>query len=133
METIQHILEHPIISLLPKPILGMLAIYIAFKVLDFITGLLKTWKGVVQYRSHIMRDGVIRWIGELVAISFVLILDLALGLNFYLTGFVMGLFIYKEGGSIAENLATLGIKLPGVVNNALEHYNSEGKDDKGVK
>ncbi|WP_107951373.1 phage holin family protein [Lysinibacillus parviboronicapiens] len=124
---ITQILQHPILALVPKPILYMLLAYFAFKVLDFATGLLKTWKKVVGYKSAIMRDGIIRWISELVAIVFVIILDFMFGLNFYLTGFTLALFLYKEGGSIAENLSALGVDMPGIVRETLEKLNKEGE------
>lgn len=118
-------LHHPILEIVPKAIQIMIVVYLAFKIMDFVTGLLKTWKGVTQYRSNIMRDGLIRWIGELVGITFVIILDLMLGLDFYLTGFTLALFLYKEGGSIAENLKTLGVDMPGVVGETLERFNKK--------
>lgn len=67
-----------------------------------------------------MRDGIIRWIAELVGIVFVLALDLLFGLEFYLTGFTLALFLYKEGGSIAENLKALGVDMPGIVDESIE-------------
>ncbi len=78
----------------------ILLFYFLVKVLDFVSGLLKTWKGVSPYKSLVMRDLIIRWIGELLGIVFVLALNIVLGLNIYLTGFTLALFIYKEGGSI---------------------------------
>ncbi|PET77604.1 holin [Bacillus sp. AFS001701] len=119
--------EINIISLLPKLIQGALLFYFLVKVLDFITGLLKTWKGVSEYKSRVMRDGIIRWIGELVGIVFVLGLDIFLGLNFYLTGFTLALFIYKEGGSIVENLRAIGVVLPAQVEDKLKSFD-KGED-----
>lgn len=116
-----------LLELLPKPIALALGFYFLTKVLDFITGLLKTWKGVVKYQSRIMRDGIIRWIGELVGIVFVLALDFALGLNFYLTGFTLGLFIYKEGGSIQENLKAIDVDLPKEVSEKFKAFKGDGK------
>ncbi|MFD4706108.1 phage holin family protein [Gottfriedia sp. NPDC058432] len=111
-----------IISILPSLIQGALLFYFLVKVLDFITGLLETWKGVSEYKSRTMRDGKIRWIGELVGIVFVLGLDIFLGLNFYLTGFTLALFIYKEGGSIVENLRAVGVVLPAQVEDKLKSF-----------
>lgn len=119
---ITQLIQHPFLSLVPATILYMLLAYFAFKVLDFATGLLKTWKKVSPYQSRIMRDGIIRWIGELVAITFVILLDLMFGLDFYLTGFTLALFLYKEGGSIAENLKTLGVNMPGIVDETIDQY-----------
>jgi len=115
METLQHIIEHPFIAYFPKAIQGLLLVYIIFKAMDFATGLLKTWKGVAAYKSRLMREGLIRWIGEMVAIMFVIVIDIALGLNFYLSGATLALFVYKEGGSIAENLKLLGVNMPGIL------------------
>ena len=120
---LQFFTSHPLLEIMPKPIAILIVAYLIIKVLDFITGLLKTWKGVSDYSSNIMRDGLIRWIGELVGIVFVLLLDWVLGLNFYLTGFTLSLFVYKEGGSIAENLSAIGVEMPGIVNEKLDAFN----------
>lgn len=108
----------------------MFIAYLAFKVLDFSTGVLKTWKRVVAYQSRVMRDGIIRWIAELVGITFVILLDLMFGLDFYLTGFTLALFLYKEGGSIAENLHALGVDMPGIVSETIENLNKKDGDGK---
>lgn len=117
---INQLLEHPLLTLVPKTITAMFIAYFTFKVMDFGTGLLKTWKKVSPYRSAVMRDGIIRWIAELIGITFVLILDFLFGLSFYLTGFTLALFLYKEGGSIAENLKILGVDMPGIVEETIE-------------
>ncbi|MFD2446370.1 phage holin family protein [Bacillus sp. CGMCC 1.16607] len=122
-------LDIHLLNLLPKPIQYALLFYFLVKVLDFITGLLKTWKGVKKYESRIMRDGIIRWIGELVGIVFVFAIDLFLGLNFYLTGFTLALFIYKEGGSIMENLKAIEVDLPGEVKEKFKMFD-RGSGDK---
>lgn len=110
------------INLFPNLIQTMLLFYLLVKVLDFVSGLLKTWKGVSPYKSRVMRDGIIRWIGELVGIVFVMALDIVLGLKFYLTGFTLALFIYKEGGSIVENLRAIGVELPDQVTEKLSEF-----------
>lgn len=122
-----------LLSLLPKLIQTMMILYFLVKVLDFISGLLKTWKGVSKYQSRLMRDGIIRWIGELVGIVFVLAIDYVLGLNFYLTGFTLGLFIYKEGGSIQENLKAIGVELPGEVEEKLNMFDKGTDKDENTK
>lgn len=124
----EKLLEHPLLEIMPKAIAVLIVAYLLIKLLDFVTGLLKTWKGVEEYKSRIMRDGIIRWIGELVAIALVLLLDWVLGLNFYLTGFTLSLFIYMEGGSIAENLSAIGVTMPGIISEKLEAFNPEKKD-----
>lgn len=117
-----------VLDLLPKIIQTMIFFYFLVKVLDFVSGLLKTWKGVKKYESRIMRDGIIRWIGELVGLVFVMAIDFILGLNFYLTGFTLALFIYKEGGSIQENLKAIGVDLPGEVKDKFKAFDKgDGK------
>lgn len=115
-----------LLSYLPQTLKYMTMFYFFIKTLDFVTGLLKTWKGISPYKSSTMRDGLIRWISELVAISFVLGMDLILGLNFILMGATLALFIYKEAGSIVENLSVLGVTLPDEVKSALEKFNKKG-------
>ena len=133
METLQHIIQHPFIAYFPKAIQGLLLVYIIFKAMDFGTGLLKTWKGVSAYKSRLMREGIIRWIGEMVAILFVIVIDIALGLNFYLSGATLALFVYKEGGSIAENLKALGVNMPGILDEIDEEKIKEAIQDKMKK
>lgn len=127
MELLQAIAEHSLLESVPTIIKYGLLVYLVFKIIDFATGLLKTWKGVVNYKSSVMRDGLIRWITELLAITFVIVLDLFLGLNYYLTGLTIGLFIYKEGGSIAENFTKLGVNMPGIVDDTLEKLKPNDK------
>lgn len=122
-------LDISLIDVLPRIIVVIFLFYLLSKVLDFVTGLLKTWKNG-GYKSATMRNGIIRWIGELAAITFVLALDYVLGLNFYLTGFTLSLFVYKEAGSILENLGAVGVELPSVVSDKIEALNKENKGDK---
>ncbi|MEG0297693.1 MAG: phage holin family protein, partial [Clostridium sp.] len=96
-------LQTGLLKLLPTSIAVLLLGYLGCKVLDMLLGVLKSWKNK-DYRSRTMRDGIVRWIAEIVAIIFVVGIDLVLGLNFLLCGFTVALFIYKEAGSICENL-----------------------------
>ncbi|MBT2696333.1 phage holin family protein [Bacillus sp. ISL-40] len=122
------LMDFHVLAFLPKIIVTMLLFYFLVKVLDFVSGLLKTWKGVVKYQSRVMLDGIIRWIGELVGIVFVLAIDYVFGLNYYLTGFTLALFIYKEGGSITENLKAIEVDLPKEVSDKLKSFDKgEGK------
>jgi len=120
------ILQTGLLRLLPKPITYMLLFYFACKFFDFTSGILKCCKsGGAGYKSSIMRDGIITWIGELIAILFVVGLDLLLGLNFILCGATLSLFIFKEGGSILENLAACGVNLPDEVKERLAMFNEK--------
>lgn len=124
------ILQTGLLKLLPKPITYMLLFYFACKFFDFATGILKCLKsGGTGYKSSKMRDGIIKWIGELVAILFVLGLDILMGLNFILCGMTLSLFVFKEGGSIAENLKEMGVELPDAIGDKLEILNTKKKKE----
>lgn len=121
-------LQTGLLKLLPTTVTVLLLCYLAFKAIDFITGILKTWKNQGTYQSRVMRDGIIRWISELVAIVFVITIDIVLGLNFLLITATLGLFIYKEAGSIKENLEACGVKLPSIVDENVDKFNPEDKE-----
>lgn len=117
-----------LLAILPKSVSTLLLVYMIFKGLDMILGLLKTWKND-NYKSSKMRSGIISWIAELVGICFVLTIDLILGLDSKLTMFTLALFIYKETGSILENLCECGVELPESVANKLEVFNVQKKQN----
>ena len=126
---ILNLLENGLIDYLPKTIVIMLITYLAIKILDFLSGLLKTWK-IKNYKSSKMRDGLIKWIAELIGVIFVILIDMLLGLEFYLCGLTLALFIYKECGSVIENLGQLGVELPSVLKEKLEVLNKEKEEEK---
>lgn len=114
-----------LLSLMPAPIVGLFLFYLFSKATDFGTGLLKTFKNKNNgYKSRIMRDGIIRWIAEFIALVFVMGLDILLGLNFIISYATLGLFIYKEAGSILENLVECGVNLPPIIKDKLEIFNT---------
>lgn len=112
---------------IPETISWLLVFYFGIKTIDMILGILKAYKNK-NYRSRKMRDGIIRWIAELLAIAFVLILDMFLGLKFTLIGLTVALFAYKEAGSIIENLGECGVTLPSIISEKLEVLNTEKKN-----
>ena len=112
---------------MPKTVSILLMAYFGVKCLDMLFGILKTWKNG-GYKSRKMRDGIIRWIAEMGAIVFVIGIDLVLGLNFYICGLTLSLFIYKEAGSILENLGECGVELPSIVTDKLEVLNKQTKE-----
>ena len=126
---ILNLLENGLIDYLPKTIVIMLITYLAIKILDFLSGLLKTWK-IKNYKSSKMRDGLIKWIAELIGVIFVILIDMMLGLEFYLCGLTLALFIYKECGSVIENLGQLGVELPNILKEKLEVLNKEKEEEK---
>nr|DAK89408.1 MAG TPA: holin [Caudoviricetes sp.] len=112
---------------IPETISWLLVFYFGIKTIDMILGILKAYKNK-NYRSRKMRDGIIRWIAELMAIAFVLMLDMFLGLKFTLIGLTVALFAYKEAGSIIENLGECGVTLPSIISEKLEVLNTEKKN-----
>ena len=112
---------------IPETISWLLVFYFGIKTIDMILGILKAYKNK-NYRSRKMREGIIRWIAELMAIAFVLMLDMFLGLKFTLIGLTVALFAYKEAGSIIENLGECGVTLPSIISEKLEVLNTEKKN-----
>lgn len=98
----------------------LLQAYLILMVLDFVTGFLKAWKSE-GFKSRKIRDGVIRVVGELIALFFVGILDVVTGLGVMLAG-VKVLFVFKEGVSILENLEQIGVELPTFIKENLQSY-----------
>lgn len=124
------LLQTNLLKTLPTFIVWMFIFYLVCKILDFTGGILKCFaKNGTGYRSAKMRDGIIKWVAELIAIVFVIGIDLLLGLNFLLCGFTLSLFIFKEGGSIVENIGECGVELPNAIKDKLEIFNvnSTGK------
>ena len=117
-----------LLSWLPVSVSTLLLAYLGVKIIDMILGLLKAWKNH-NYRSSKMREGLVAWVAEMMAIVFVIGIDYILGLNFMLCGFTTALFIYKECGSVLENLAECGVELPEIVAEKLEVFNSKSKGD----
>ena len=114
---------------LPNPIFLLLIGYLICKGVDILLGILKTWKNN-NYKSQIMREGIIKTIAEWGGIVFVITIDFILGLDFYLCGFTLSLFVYKEAGSICENLVECGVELPQELANKLEVFNKRKDDEK---
>ena len=117
-----------LLSWLPTSVSTFLLAYLGVKIIDMLLGLLKAWKNH-NYRSSKMREGLVVWIAEMIAIIFVIGVDYVLGLNFMLCGFTLALFIYKECGSVLENLTECGVELPSIVTEKLEVFNSKSKGE----
>ncbi|MGU8655376.1 phage holin family protein [Clostridium perfringens] len=113
---------------IPKALSWLIVFYASIKTIDMLSGVLKALKKK-DYRSRKMRDGLIRWVAELIAITFVLILDMFLGFQYALIGVTVSLFIYKEAGSIVENLGECGVTLPSIISEKLEVLNTNKKNE----
>lgn len=109
---------------LPTLVTSLIIAYFVFKGLDIILGLVKAWKNDC-YKSRIMRDGICRAISEVVALVFVITIDILLGANYVLCSATAALFIFKEGGSIIENLGEMGVTLPAAVQQKFAVFNTE--------
>lgn len=120
------ILSTELLASLPTSTRYLLLAYLGFKAIDMVTGILKTLKND-NYKSAIMKNGIITWVAEMVSIIFVVILDMILGINYVLCGFTLCLFVYKEAGSILENLLQCGVQLPTQISEKLEIFNVENK------
>lgn len=129
---LENFLQTGLLKMLPEGIALFLMFYLLCKAVDFSTGLLKTWKNPGTYKSRIMRDGLIRWIAELLAIFFVICLDIVLGLNFLIVTATLALFVYKEAGSIRENFKECGVTLPDVFDKTIEGINPGSKETKSA-
>lgn len=101
--------------------------YFGLTIVDFVTGFLKALK-TEGFRSRKIRDGVIRFIAELLALAFALIVDIVLGTNGIILLAVKSLFIFKQGISICENLAALGVDV-----SFIKGYLEEFKDSTSKK
>lgn len=97
----------------------LLEAYLILIVFDFAAGFLKAFK-VEGWKSRKLRDGIMRVLGEIIAIIFAAIIDMILNLNGVGLFSVKSLFIYKECISIAENLGEIGVDLPDVLKNNIE-------------
>ena len=102
----------------------VLQAYLLLMVADFITGFLKAWKSE-GFKSRKIRDGVIRVIGELVAIFVGGVLDMIMGFNGVTITSIKWLFIFKEFVSIAENLGAVGVTLPEWIKDKLEELKTD--------
>ena len=124
LELIKYISQHPIMHIVPPFVRNALITYFIFKFLDFGSGLLKTLKPQTEedkFKSRKMHNGLMRWAGELMAIVFVITVDWLFGLKYALTIITLLLFIYKEGGSIDENLRAIGVNIPSTVMEKLKY------------
>lgn len=88
----------------------LLSAYLILVLLDYITGFLKAYKEE-GFKSRKIRDGVLRTVGEFIAIIFGVVVDEIAGTNGIITLSIKTLFVFKEGISIIENLAVIGVDI----------------------
>lgn len=109
MDVIQFTIQNKVLEYVPSWLLYLIAFYFFAKICDFVTGLLRTWVKKEKFVSSIMRVGIGRWAGEVIVLAILIIIDFLFGLNWYLTAAQLGLLLYKELGSINENLEKLDV------------------------
>lgn len=100
--------------------------YLILMVSDFVTGFLKAWKSE-GFKSRKIRDGVIRVVGEIVAIVVCGVLDVIMDLKGVGILSVKMLFIFKEVVSINENLGLIGVNLPKFILDKISDLKDKGK------
>ncbi len=104
--------------------------------LDFLTGFINAWIKR-QIKSYIMRSGLGKKFGELVAIFMAIIFSCAFGFPHYVMDGVSIYIILMETISIFENLEKLGVPIPKFVSKALnqaeDKIQNESKKDGDTK
>lgn len=93
-------------------------------VLDFITGFINAWVNG-KIKSYIMRAGLAKKLGEVVAIIIGELFVVAFGLPHYVVGVISLYIVLMELISICENLNKLGVPIPKPILRALGEMNEK--------
>ena len=94
---------------------------LAFMLIDFISGFLKAWKNN-EIDSSKMRKGLIKKVGEvlMLAVGELLVAGTMLPYSTNILQFISAYLSLMELISIFENLALLGVPIPGFINKTLK-------------
>ena len=92
----------------------LLIVLLVLKGADFVLGIVNAFRNN-EFKAKIMKEGLLMWIAELLALTVVMVFDSAFNLNSILITPTMSLFILKEYSSVNSNLNLLGIQLPNIV------------------
>lgn len=110
-----------------------LKLLVAFMIIDYITGVLKGFK-TKTLNSDIMFWGGIRKGATVAVIYMAALLDSMLSDNLPIfRTLAIYYYVAREGVSITENLATLGVPIPPVILQALEQIKEKGDTVEGNK
>lgn len=114
-----------------------LDLLLVFSIIDVLTGVIKAWK-FKNLRSRSAWFGYVRKMLSFLVIIVANIVDKILNLNGVLTFGTVLFYIANEGLSITENLAQIGVKIPGFITDRLHVIESESdqkteKDDKAAE
>ncbi|WEV82683.1 holin family protein [Bacillus velezensis] len=113
-----------------------LDLLLVFSIIDVLTGVIKAWK-FKNLRSRSAWFGYVRKMLSFLVIIVANIVDKILNLNGVLTFGTVLFYIANEGLSITENLAQIGVKIPGFITDRLHVIESESekttnKDDQAT-
>lgn len=94
---------------------------LAFMLIDFISGFLKAWKNN-EIDSSKMRKGLVKKIGEvlMLVVGELLVAGTMFPYSMDILKFISVYLILMEAISIFENLALLGVPIPGFINKTLK-------------
>ncbi|AXY38634.1 holin [Bacillus velezensis] len=113
-----------------------LDLLLVFSIIDVLTGVIKAWK-FKNLRSRSAWFGYVRKMLSFLVIIVANIVDKILNLNGVLTFGTVLFYIANEGLSITENLAQIGVKIPGFITDRLHVIENESekttnKDDQAA-
>lgn len=106
----------------------MFLIPVSLMLIDFATGIIHAWASN-HLKSFKMREGLSKKAGELAILVIGELFTVGMNIPLYILIFLSVYIILMEIISICENLKKMGIKIPSVVDKALDDI--ENKIDKG--
>lgn len=117
--------EKTVISLVSTIILFLfdeidlpLKVMLVFIVMDYITGMIKSYK-LKKLSSKIGLSGLIKKFVMLLVVSFTVMLDRLTGANGLIRNLAVMYYIANEGLSILENASVIGVPIPEKLKDAL--------------
>lgn len=114
-----------------------LDLLLVFSIIDILTGVIKAWK-FKNLRSRNAWFGYVRKMLNFLVIIVANFVDQILNLNGVLTFGTVLFYIANEGLSITENLAQIGVRIPGFITDRLHVIENESekttnKDDQAAE
>lgn len=95
---------------------------------DIVTGLTASWV-LRKFKSSVMRQGLGKKIGELMAIIVTGVICYGTNVPYFVEYGVAGYVMLMEAFSICENLKKLGVKIP-LIDRLLDNISKEDADNK---
>ncbi|MBT9250368.1 phage holin family protein [Bacillus halotolerans] len=103
-----------------------LDLFLILTIIDVITGVIKAWK-FKKLRSRSAWFGYVRKMLNFLVIIVANVVDTVMNLNGVLTFSTVLFYIANEGLSITENLAQIGVKIPGFITDRLHVIENESE------